>query len=167
MAIYDTTRERTATLPDGSLLRYRRPGGNMLRTIERESVVALQNEVAERIGDLTEDARKRNDAAEIRRERSRPQRWREEEERLDALPREERRQAKRAEAFRSTDHARLVGRCAISWTLAGEPVADAEDLEALRDLPEEVLEDAARVIFYSHYDRDAETRGNSSTTSAS
>ena len=165
MKVYDTTSERACTLSDGARLVYRRPGGNLLRTVAQDALVDALTDRTDRLAGMDPEERLK---FEGRMERRAAQKDDAREAELAGLSGQARRDRERDIKFRSLEHHRLIAKCAVSWTLQGEPVvSDLTDLEELRDLPDEVLADAARAIYDSHYDREKDLQGNSQSTSAS
>lgn len=162
LKVWDTTRERTRTLPDGSVLVYRRPGGGTLRTIADDAVVEALSVRAKHMEAVPPAERDRFDEGNAKRQSERDQRV---ERELDGLDRDARRARLRELKFNGIEHHRLIHKCGVSWRFGTEEV-DCTDLEGLRDLPADVLEDAARVIYDSHYDRGQDLEGNSPRTSS-
>ena len=171
----DTAQDRRATLSDGSVLVYRRPGGILLSEIEEAGIDLLRAEIAKKREGMSAAELQQADEEQEQRDRTRPERIDAEQARLEALSEPERRAAEKRRHFRELNHSLLVYHCASAWTYAdGDPVvsltagsAGADDaLKALRDLPAADLREAARVILDSHYERRKQARKNSSTTSA-
>lgn len=172
--LYDTHTERRATLEDGTILVYRRPGGNMMRRVREQSrLFALDDGAAfmaavdghagrekvmaaarEDVGGAGAAEKQKAEAAEERRRRE--------------LPRAERRALEREEAFGLLHYPFLIVSAATAWfepdgttplvDLSGDD--DGPKLDALRDLPDDVLEDAGRVLFDAHHARAETHRGN-------
>lgn len=161
--VFDTTRERTRTLPDGSVLTYRRPGGTALRTIADDALVDALSDRSDRLSEVPAEERTK---LEKRMERRQIEKADRQERELAALPRDERKKKQRELRFNGLEHPRIIQKFALSWKYGDEAI-DVSSLEVLKDLPDDVLEEAARVIFDAHYDREQDLRGNSATTSAS
>lgn len=171
----DTAQDRRATLSDGSVLVYRRPGGILLSEIEEAGVTDLLEQIAKQEDALSDAARARMDRQADKGAARRQALLEAEDERIEAMDEAARRKAKRNRRFRNIDKWRLVYHCASTWTDAeGQPVVTLTAgstpsegaVTALKDLPEDDVEEAARVIFDSHYARRKQARKNSSTTSA-
>ena len=151
MPFYDTEQQRSFKLSDGTTLVYRRPGGNTLRTVKQSSFEEAAAESEAHLARLPKYQRERllsknQDSPPLEKE--------------DDLTPSEKKKRDREDNFSVLSPALLIHTCAVSWKFGTEDVCDVNDTESLRDLPDEILNEAAQRIYDSHYERLQDMEGN-------
>lgn len=162
--LWDTTSEIKKPVPEFGLeVHFTRPGANTLRACEEtrrqaqfERRKALKDEIQLR-RELLEVSGRKPEADEADKE---------EEEREQAkwakMTDEEKRRARHDARFSGHDAAELIFRCArgVVDVKSGDPAFDVSDLKAIQDVPDDVLDAVARVIYDEHFVRADGHRGN-------
>lgn len=154
-----STNDRTATLSDGSVLTYQRPGNAVLDTLEQTS----QQRAAERNADrASQNSMTPEQFAAVG--RAHMEAATEERRRIRALPNAaERRKARVNALLESLSHRLVVATCAEHWN--AHDVKETTE-EGLKEVGRDLLEEAAEHILNSHFARREDHLGNSAPTTA-